>query len=59
MATEGKDLLVKAADEISEAEAFRKFVKRIVGTETEAVLKSLATDGAVIGKKQISRAVGK
>lgn len=59
MATEVKDLSVKAADESPEAEAFRKFVKRIVGKEAETVLKSLATEGAVIGKKQISRTVGK
>lgn len=59
MATEVKDLSLKTADEGPEAEAFRKFVKRIVGKEAEAVLKSLATENSVIGKKQISRTVGK
>jgi len=59
MATEVQAQPLKAAAGGPEAEAFRKFVKRLVGKEAAAVLKSLDSEGAVIGKKQISRTVGK
>lgn len=43
----------------SDAETFRKFVKRIVNKETQTVLDSLTEEGAMIGKKHISKTVSK
>lgn len=57
MATEGSDLLVRPA--VTGSEDFRKFVKRLVNKETSGVLESLAAEGSVIGKRQISLTINK
>ena len=59
MAKENKEMTVKAPAGPVDVESFKKFVKRIVNKETQTVLDSLTEEGAMIGKKLITKTVSK